>query len=172
VSWTDDICPARWLTQPLRAGSWRLKDERRPQLAATQVLDQSLAEDAVPAFDGSQLLRSFAQLGKEGSDARQRATRMMMFAMRAGDRNRRAAGVVGLSADGLKQQRPAGNCLAMMVGLSQTHEQIPPVEHQGDAARHQAASFEIVRCEAAPAPLVLELVEAVFDMPLTTPLIS
>jgi hypothetical protein len=71
------------------ASVWRrLKDERRPQLAATQVLDQSLAEDAVPAFDGSQLLRSFAQLGKEGSDARQRATRPMMFAMRAGNRDR------------------------------------------------------------------------------------
>jgi hypothetical protein len=61
----------------------------------------------------------------------------MMFAMRTGDRDRGAAGVVGLSTDGLKQQRSAGNRLTMTVRLSQTREQASPVEHQGDAARHQ-----------------------------------
>jgi hypothetical protein len=71
--------------------------------------------------------------------------------MRAGDRDRGAAGVVGLSTDGLKQQRSAGNGLTMMIGIGQTDEQIPPVEYQGDAACHQAAAFEIVRCKPAPA---------------------
>ena len=95
-----------------------------------------------------------------------------MFAMAAGDGHGGAAGMAGLSADGLQQQRPAGDCLAMMIRVGEAHEQIPPIEHQRDAACHQAAALEITRREAAPAPLVFQFVEGVFDMPLTMPLIS
>src|SRR5262252_8860497 len=49
----------------------------------------------------------------------------------------------------------------MMIGIGETHEQVPPVEHKRDAARHQAAALEVAGGEAAPAPLVLQLVEAV-----------
>jgi hypothetical protein len=38
-----------------------------------------------------------------------------------------AAGVVGLSADGLEQQWPAGDGLAMVIGVGEAYEQIPPI---------------------------------------------
>src|SRR5579864_185340 len=72
--------------------------------------------------------------------------------------------MAGLSADGLEQQRPAGDGLAMMLGVGQAHEQIPPIEYQRNAAGHQAATLEIAGREAAPAPLVLQLVEAVLTI--------
>src|SRR5258708_18737990 len=84
-----------------------------------------------------------------------------MRSMAAGDRQGGAAGVTGLSADGLKQQWPAGDRFAMMIGVGQTHEQVPPVEDQRDVARHQTAALEVAGREATPAPLVLQLVEGV-----------
>src|ERR1700691_4436044 len=90
-----------------------------------------------------------------------------MLAMAAGDRHRGASGVAGvlvLSPDGLKQQWPAGDRFAMMIGIGQPHEQIPPVEEQRDQARHQTAALEVAGREAAPAPLVLQLVEDVLTI--------
>src|SRR6516225_436279 len=48
--------------------------------------------------------------------------------------------MAGLSADRLEQQGATGDGFAMMSRISQTDEQIPPVEHQRDAAGHQAAA--------------------------------
>src|SRR6266481_410292 len=52
-----------------------------------------------------------------------------------------------------------GNGFAMTIGVGQTDEQVPPIEHQRDDAGHQAAAFEIAGGEATPTPLVLQLVE-------------
>src|SRR6516165_10343591 len=49
----------------------------------------------------------------------------------------------------------------MMSRISQTDEQIPPVEHQRDTAGYQAAALEVARREATPAPLVLQFVKTV-----------
>src|SRR3954453_15278612 len=48
-----------------------------------------------------------------------------------------------------------------MLRIGQAHEQAPPVVDQRHTARQQPAAFEIMRGEAAPAPLVLQLVERV-----------
>ena len=61
---------------------------------------------------------------------------------------------------------------AMTIGVGQADEQIPPVEHQRDGAGHQTAALEVARGETAPAPLVLQFVETVLDMPLAMPLID
>ena len=53
--------------------------------------------------------------------------------------------MAGLSADRLEQQGPAGDGFTMMIGIGQTDEQIPPVEHQRDAAGHEAAALEVAR---------------------------
>src|SRR5258708_19080976 len=87
-----------------------------------------------------------------------------MRSMAAGDRQGGAAGVTGLSADGLKQQWPAGDRFAMMIGVGQAHEQVPPVEDQRDVARHQTAALEVAGREAAPAPLILQLIEGVLTI--------
>jgi hypothetical protein len=60
----------------------------------------------------------------------------------------------------------------MISRISQTDEQIPPVEHQRDAAGHQAAALEVARREATPTPLVLQFVETALDIPLIIPLID
>src|ERR1700716_3127590 len=49
----------------------------------------------------------------------------------------------------------------MMLRIGEAHEQAPPVVYQRHTARQQPAAFEIMRGEAAPAPLVLQLVERV-----------
>src|SRR6516165_5766477 len=72
-----------------------------------------------------------------------------------------ATGMACLPADGLEQQWPTRDGFAMMIGVGETHEQVPPVEHQRDAASHQAAALEVAGGEATPAPLVLQLVEVV-----------
>src|SRR4029077_16219723 len=69
--------------------------------------------------------------------------------------------MAGLSADRLEQQGATGDGFAMMSRISQTDEQIPPVEHQRDTAGHQAAALEVARREATPAPLVLQFVKTV-----------
>src|SRR5258708_31849902 len=84
-----------------------------------------------------------------------------MLSMAAGDRQGGAAGVAGLSADGVKQQWPTGDRFAMMIGVGEPHEQVPPVEDQRDVACYQTAALEVAGREAAPAPLVFQLVEAV-----------
>src|SRR5438105_12389975 len=84
-----------------------------------------------------------------------------MLAVAAGDGHGGTTSMAGLPADGLEQQWPTGDGFAMMIGVGKTDEQVPPVEHQRDAAGHQAAALEVAGGEAAPAPLVLQLVEAV-----------
>ena len=61
--------------------------------------------------------------------------------------------------DSVQQQRSAGDCLHMPVGFGETRKNVPPVIEQRDKACSQAATREVVRGEAAPAPLVFQLVE-------------
>ena len=95
-----------------------------------------------------------------------------MLAVARGDGDGSAASMAGLSADRLEQQGPASDGFAMTIGVGQADEQIPPVEHQRDGTGHQTAALEVARGETAPAPLVLQFVETVLDMPLAMPLID
>ena len=141
-----------------------LKAAGRVELAALQILDEGKTEDAVPSIEVGQLPRSLPQLSEEAGNADKSAASPVMIAVRAGDGDRGLAGMLGLPADCLKQQRPAGDRLAMLVGIGQTDEQIPPIGGEGDGAGHKLAAFDIMRGEAAPAPLVLHLVEQVFSV--------
>ena len=58
-----------------------------------------MAENAVPAFERGQLLRSLSQFREEASDATEGGCGAVMFAMAAGDGHGGAAGMAGLSAD-------------------------------------------------------------------------
>ena len=78
-------------------------------------------------FDGSQLLRSFPQVSKKVGNPCQCPTSPIMFAMHAGNGHRRTSGMTGLPADGMQQQRSAGDRLTMMERVGQADEQIPPV---------------------------------------------
>ena len=49
----------------------------------------------------------------------------------------------------------------MRIGIRQPREDVPPVGHDRDEARHRLAALDRLRREPRPAPLVLELVEVV-----------
>src|SRR3954452_5983969 len=85
-----------------------------------------------------------------------------MLAMGAADADRCLPGVGDAATDRAQQQRTAGDRLAVAVRVRQTYEQRPPVANQCDEARHQPAPLQVLGREAAPAPLVLQLVEVVF----------
>ena len=76
-------------------------------------------------------------------------------------RQPRLTGMVGLAANPVKKKRPAGARLAVVIGIGQAHEQTPPIVDQRDQSRHVLAALQVPRGEAAHAPLVLQLVEAV-----------
>jgi hypothetical protein len=97
----------------------------RDQFPPAEKFFERLIEDSVPAFDRGQLLRSLSQLRKKASDPGERLLGAVMLAVAAGDRHGGAAGVAGLPTDGLKQQWPAGDRFAMMVGVGQAHDVSP-----------------------------------------------
>ena len=101
---------------------------------------------------------------EEAGDAQKGAAGAVMLAMWAGDGDRGLAGMLGLSADRLEQQRPTGDRLAMLVGVGQADEQVPPIGGERDDAGHELAAFNVVGGETAPAPLVLQFVEVVLGI--------
>lgn len=74
----------------------------------------------------------------------------------------RLTGVSGLSGYAMEEQRPAGYCLGMLLGLGKADKQVPPVVDQGNEAAGQTAALELLGCVTIPTLLVLEFVETVF----------
>ena len=75
-------------------------------------------------------------------------------------------------SDSRQKQRPAGDRFAMQVGISQTNKDVPPIVDERVEPRRQPTARQILRREAAPATLVLHLIEDAFDIPFTLPLIN
>src|SRR5260370_18424977 len=124
-------------------------------------MSQCFTEDAVPAPERVQLLRTLPQSGHEAGDTQISPACQMLLAVRAGDGQSHLARMVGSPRQSGEQERQAGYRLTMMLRIGQAHEQAPPVVDQRHTARQQPAAFEIMRGEAAPTPLVLQLVERV-----------
>src|ERR1700731_755917 len=100
----------------------------------------------------------------KGGNTGQRPARTTPLTVRAGDRHRGASSMVGLSTNRLQQQWATGDRLAVMVRIGQTHEEVPPVEDEGDNACHDPAARHVMGGEAAPTPMVLQFVEAVLTI--------
>ena len=109
---------------------------RRDEFSSAQKFFQRLTENFVPTLKRGQLLRSLSQFREEAGDAGESGTGALVVAVAAGDGHGGATGMAGLPADGLEQQWPTGDGFAMMIGVGETHEQVPPVEYQRDAAGH------------------------------------
>src|SRR5437868_14685921 len=124
-------------------------------------MSQRFTEDAIPPPERVQLLRTLPQSGHEAGDTQISPACQMLLAVRAADRQRHLARMVGSPRQSGEQERPAGYRLTMMLRIGEAHEQAPPVVDQRYTARQQPAAFEIMRGEAAPAPLVLQLVERI-----------
>ena len=139
-------------------------------MAAEQVAAESFAEDAIPSLHRIQLLRCLPRAGEEGSNAQVSMTRFVLLAARTADGQRNLAGVLGLTCHRLQQQGPVGDHLTVVVGIGKTDKRAPSVVDQSDAASEQPASLEVLRREAAPVPVVLQLIEGVLDIPYKAPL--
>src|SRR5271166_5170568 len=163
-SWSRMISASEVSVRLLRVGSGRLQASWRVELAPFEVLDEGATEDAIPSIEVGQLLRSFAQGGEEGGNTGERTARTTALTVHTADRHSGASGMVGLSTNRLKQQRATGDCLAVMVRISQTHEEVPPVEDEGDNTCHDPAARHVVGGKSAPPPVVLQLVEAVLTI--------
>jgi hypothetical protein len=81
--------------------------------------------------------------------------------MRAGNSQRCLTAVAHSLGNAGKEKRPAGDGFQMLVGFGQPHEQVPPVVDQRDHACDETAACQILCCEPAPAPLVLQFVKYV-----------
>jgi hypothetical protein len=79
-----------------------------------------------------------------------------------GASSRRLAAVLALCANGVKQQQAAGNAFRVFVREGQPQEDRPPVVNLSDDASGDLTTGEVLGGKAAPAPLVLELVETIF----------
>ena len=73
-------------------------------MAAFEILDEGMTEDAVPSIEIGQLLRSFAQGGEEGGNTGERTARTTALTVHTADRHSGASGMVGLSTNRLQQQ--------------------------------------------------------------------
>src|SRR6202023_3572543 len=104
------------------------------------------------------------KVAKKAAIRVERAARPVPLTVRAADRHSGASGMVGLSTNRLQQQWATGDRLAVMVRIGQTHEEVPPVEDEGDNGWHDPAARDVMGGEAAPAPMVLQFVEAVLTI--------
>ena len=147
------ICPTCGPCGPALAATARL--------AAPEVLLQRFRQDPAPAILGAQLLRTSHQGLEEAGDPPQCRDHRTPPPVARRHRQPRLTGVMGLTCNPVQQERPAGDRLAVVIGIRQPHEQAPPVVDERDQPRHVLAAFQVPRGEAAPAPLVLQLVEAV-----------
>ena len=93
-----------------------------------------MSQDLGPSIVSRQLLRSVSQFTQEAGDIGQNALRPCRAAMRRGDPERRLPTMARALGDAGKQQRAASDRLEMLVGLSQAHEDIPPVVDEGNHA--------------------------------------
>ena len=66
--------------------------------------------------------------------------------------------------DRRQEQRAAGDRLAMEAGIGEPNEDVPPVVKERKQPGREPATGKIVRRIAAPAPLVLHLVENVLSV--------
>ena len=78
------------------------------------------------------------------------------------------APAAGSASEHVQQHGPRGLRLAVHVGACQTHEDAPKPVDQRREAGDQARARQVLRHEAAPAPLVLELVEDVLAVAAVT----
>src|SRR5260370_27980587 len=93
-------------------------------------MSQCFSEDAVPAPERVQLLRTLPQSGHEAGDTQITPACQMLLAVRAADGQRHLARMVGSPRQSGEQERPAGYRLTMMLPIDQAHEQARPVVDQ------------------------------------------
>ena len=128
--------------------------------AATEALLERFGENPAPAICRGQLLRTLRQGPEEAGIPSQGRGRRLPTPVMRGHSQPGPAGMVGLAGHAVQQQRPVGDRLAVALGVGGAREHAPPVLNQRDQSSHVPAARQVARGEAAPAPLILQLLEA------------
>src|SRR5580698_5714427 len=150
------VSAASSLCKP-RNGSWMsrsggLKDGcRLSDGVAFEKTAKDPAEDKEPFLWLGQLLRSVANGCEEGVDGAECGLHPRCFGVQAGNGHGGLSAMSGSFADGVQQQRAAGDGFGVLFRNRQTSKQRPPVVDQGNDSRHDPAAREIVGGEAGPA---------------------
>src|ERR1700735_929396 len=147
-----------------QVASSRFEPRGKAQGAALEEGLERSGEDLAPALEVGQLLRSSDQSPQEHGDGAKRFGGGNGPGVRAGDFDRRLPRVTHAFGDGVQQQRSAGDGFSVPIRLGQTNEDVPPIIKQRDQTRRQTTSRQIMGDEAAPAPLVLQLVKYVLTI--------
>ena len=119
------------------------------------------SQDEREALEVGQLLRSRFEGTQEGRETRQYRLNGGLFRVLTCDGERGLATMLSLGGDPMQQERSTGDRLVMLVGIGESHKEIPPVGDKRHHASHVAAAFEVVGREATPTPLVLQFIEIV-----------
>ena len=88
--------------------------------------------------------------------------------MHARDRQGRLVAMRRLPCDAVEQQRSARHSLCVPVGNREAREQCPPVVDHRNRASQNLTAAQVMRGEAGPAPLVLQLIEDVLGLSTVT----
>src|SRR5450432_843113 len=150
-------------SQP-RVASPRLQPRGKSQGAAFEEDLKCPGEDLTPALEVGQLLRTSDQATQELGDGAKRIGGRYRAGVRAGDLDRRLSRVTHALGDGVQQQGSAGDGFSVPIRLGQTNENVPPIIEQRVETRRQTTARQIMSDEAAPSPLVLQLVKYVLTV--------
>ena len=148
---------------------------RRAQEASAEEGLEGARQDRPPCLRSGQVGPTAPHFwpGPGGSRRRRRAPGGGLSpGVRTRHANRRLPCVPRAGGDRRQEQRPACDRLAVKVGIGEMDEDVPPVVKQTEQSGRGPAMREIVRGEAAPAPLVLHFIQEIFDIPFTMPLIN
>ena len=134
--------------------------------ASTNVSSNELAH-ALPHRNQGQLLRSTPNVADSRLNIGDHRFDQPGFGVHRCEVQRGLPAVADGAPDGgqQQQQRPAGQRLSSCLRVGCAHVPAPPVVDQRHRARRDLAAMHVARGEAAPAPLVLQLVEAILASP-------
>ena len=138
----------------LVASAWREAGRRAEQAAVEERLEGA-RQDRPPCLQAGQLLRSFGQACQERGDGGKRLGGGLGLGVRTRHADRCLPCVPRARGDGRQKQRPAGDRLAVEMRVGEADKDVPPIVKQRKQPGREPATRQVVRREAAPAPLVL-----------------
>ena len=124
-----------------------------------------MVTDAAPNGTRIQRLRRFVNPALEqGGDAHQRGPCLLEVGVQTGQCNRRLPCVLRPAPDRRHPPRSTGNRLTPGLRIGQANEETPPVIYPCHRSSSERAAMQVMCGEAAPAPLVLQLIKGVLGV--------
>src|SRR5215203_4675808 len=117
-----------------------------------------MSQKQSPTFSLSPLLRNGGKAVQSVAHDSDGCDELLTIFVLQTDSDRALTAMPDQPGDSSEQSGPAGDCLTMMLGIVETHVEVPPVVDERDQIGHQPTGAELSRGEAIPTPLVLEFI--------------